>query len=124
MTIHFQAQFRTVKYHPEYPAFFESLEDSKMKTDKILCWYNHEHHHTGLNLHTPADVFFGRAKEVTKQRQDVMNLAYEKRPERFSNGKPVTKLNPSVVGINLRYKILPEGGSHGLICIPQNKVGD
>ena len=32
-------------------------------------WYNHEHYHKGIgNLH-PADVYFGRAEAIQKQRQ-------------------------------------------------------
>ncbi|MFF3870019.1 transposase [Micromonospora sp. NPDC001898] len=48
-----EAAFKTVKYHPTFPERFGSLADARTFCDTFFCWYNHEHHHTGIGLHTP-----------------------------------------------------------------------
>jgi hypothetical protein len=34
---------------------------------RFLYLYNHEHHHSGLGLLTPADVHYGRAEAILAQ---------------------------------------------------------
>lgn len=99
-----EAQFRTVKYHHSFPGHFESKEAVIAYMDQFITWCNNEHMHTGLNLHTPASVHFGHVGEVVRKRQEVLSKAYENNPERFPKGRPVVKLNPEVVGINLHLK--------------------
>jgi putative transposase len=99
-----ESQFKTIKYHGSFPANFEGPEHAINHFDQFLTWYNNEHMHIGLNLHTPASVHFGRVEGVVKQRQVVMDAAYAENPGRFPNGKPIVKANPSVVGINLNLK--------------------
>jgi len=99
-----ESQFRTLKYHHSFPVFFDSYGHAIGFLDQWFTWYNNEHHHTGLNLLTPADVYFDRVDEVVKRRQHTLDKAYALHPERFSNGRPVVKRNPDVVGINLKYK--------------------
>jgi len=99
-----EAQFRTLKYHHTFPGFFESKEAVISHMDQFITWCNNEHMHMGLNLHTPASVHFGQVAEVVRKRQGVLSEAYEKNPERFSKGRPIVKLNPEVVGINLHLK--------------------
>ena len=51
-----EAQFKTVKYHPSCPERFGSVEDARAWARELFEWYNHEHHHTGIGLLTPAVV--------------------------------------------------------------------
>src|SRR5664280_715014 len=44
-------------------------------------WYNDEHRHTGLGLHVPADVHYGRAQAVHAERASVLDAAYAAHPE-------------------------------------------
>jgi putative transposase len=99
-----EAQFRTLKYHSRFPDWFESLEVGESYLADWFTWYNFDHRHTGLNLHTPASVYHGTVAGVAERRQRVMDAAYAAHPERFPRGNPVVALNPSVVGINLMYK--------------------
>lgn len=99
-----EAQFRTVKYHHSFPAYFESKEAAISYLEQFMTWCNNEHMHTGLNLHTPASVHQGQVAEVVRNRQVVLDRAYEQNPERFSKGRPIVKMNPEVVGINLHLK--------------------
>lgn len=99
-----ESQFKTIKYHGSFPAYFEGPEHAIGHHDQFLTWYNNEHMHGGLNLHTPASVHFGRVDGIVKQRQAVLDAAYAENPNRFPNGKPVVKANPAVVGINLNLK--------------------
>src|SRR5262245_29958982 len=52
------------KYHPSTPERFGSLEDVRTWASAFFEWYNHEHHHMGLGLLTPAMVHDGRADQV------------------------------------------------------------
>ena len=99
-----EAHFRTVKYHGGFPDHFTGKEGAVSYMDPFLKWYNEEHMHIGLNLHTPASVHFGRVSEVVAVRQRVLDEAFARHPERFPGGKPTVKSNPEVVGINLHLK--------------------
>ena len=95
-----EAQFRTLKYSPGYPDRFGSLADARQWSQGFFTWYNQEHHHTSLNLLTPADVHYGRAAEKLAQRQVVLQHAYAAHPERFVNGPPTTPKLATAVWIN------------------------
>jgi putative transposase len=78
-----ESQFKTMKYRPGFPAKFGSIEDAKTFCRPFFRWYNHEHHHHGLALLTPADVHLGRADAVLGERQKALDRAYAAHPERF-----------------------------------------
>ena len=58
-----EAQFKTLKYRPDYPDRFGSLEDARQWARSFFAWYNEQHHHIGLGLLTPAVVHTGRADD-------------------------------------------------------------
>jgi len=95
-----EAQFKTMKYRPDYPTRFGCLQDARAWAAEFFNWYNREHHHTGLELLTPADVHFRRAENVLQKRQAVLQAAYEKTPERFVKGAPHPSPLPKAVWIN------------------------
>ena len=95
-----EAQFKTLKYRPDYPTAFGSVEDARTWTRAFVGWYNHDHHHTGLGLLTPAVVHHGRADAVRSQRQVVLAAAHVAHPERFVRGTPRVPEVPSAVWIN------------------------
>ena len=57
-----ESQFRTFKYRPDFPDRFGSLEDARAHCARFFGWYNDDHRHSGVGLHTPADVHYGRAE--------------------------------------------------------------
>jgi putative transposase len=95
-----EAQFRTLKYQPDYPDRFGSLADARQWARRFFVWYNQEHHHTSLRLLTPADVHYGRAEEKLAQRHLLLLQAYEAHPERFVNGPPKPQELARAVWIN------------------------
>lgn len=95
-----EAQFKTMKYRPDYPDRFGSQENAQTWVRPFYYWYNNEHRHTSLGLMTPAAVHYGLAAELTSQRQVVLQAAYEKHPERFVNGLPTPPKLPTAVWIN------------------------
>ena len=40
-----ESQFKTLKYRPEFPDRFGSIEDARAFCQRFFPWYNHEHHH-------------------------------------------------------------------------------
>jgi putative transposase len=95
-----EAHFKTLKYQPDFPGSFGCLVDARAWAKRFFDWYNTQHHHTGIGLLTPADVHFGRAEAVRQQRQQVLDLAFEKNPERFVKGAARPPLLPAAVWIN------------------------
>lgn len=95
-----ESAFKTMKYHPGYPARFGSIEDARGYFADLLYWYNEEHHHSGINLLTPSDLHHGRAEERLKTRDAVLAAAYAARPERFVHGRPSAGQVPAAVWIN------------------------
>ena len=95
-----EAQFKTMKYRPDYPNRFGSLADARAWAHPFFTWYNTEHRHTGLGLMTPATVHYGLADELTVRRQGVLAAAYAQHPERFVKGLPTPPQLPEAVWIN------------------------
>jgi putative transposase len=95
-----EAQFRTMKYRPDYPERFGSLPDAQVWARSFFEWYNNEHRHTGLALMTPAMVHDGLSDQVTEKRQQVLQAAYQAHPERFVKGAPIPPQLPEKVWIN------------------------
>ena len=95
-----EAQFKTMKYRPDYPDRFAGLQHARSWARPFFHWYNHEHRHTGLGLMTPATVHHGLAAELTLKRQSVLTAAYEKHPERFVKSAPLAPKLPTAVWIN------------------------
>jgi len=95
-----ESQFKTLKYRPDYPDRFDGQTDAHAWARSFFQWYNHEHHHTGLGLLTPAIVHSGQASLVLAQRQQVLLAAYDAHPERFVRGMPKPPDLPDAVWIN------------------------
>jgi putative transposase len=95
-----EAHFKTLKYRPEFPARFGSFEDAHAFCARFFAWYNDEHRHSGIGLHTPADVHYGRAEDVRAQRGEVLDAAYAAHPERFVRKSPSPPPLPEAAWIN------------------------
>jgi putative transposase len=95
-----ESHFRTLKYRPDFPDRFGSLEHARQVCRPLFAWYNAEHHHSGLAFLTPATVHHGRADEVLDARHRVRLAAYAAHPERFVNGPPRRQSLPNAVWIN------------------------
>ncbi|WP_442972832.1 IS3 family transposase [Rhodococcus sp. G-MC3] len=78
-----EALFKTLKYGPRFPERFGSLSDARQFMDTFTDWYNHEHRHTGIGLHTPADVHYGLAARKAAERRAVLDAARAAHPHRF-----------------------------------------
>ena len=95
-----ESHFRTLKYRPDFPDRFGSLEDARMFCRAFFTWYNHEHRHSGIAWHTPSNVHHGRAEQVRAVRADVLAAAYGRHPERFVRKYPEPAELPTAVWIN------------------------
>ena len=95
-----EAQFKTLKYRPDFPDRFGCIEDARVFCDRFFGWYAHEHRHSGIGLHTPADVHYGRADAIREARGRVLDAAYQARPERFVRKAPEPPKLPRTVWIN------------------------
>lgn len=83
-----EAQFRTLKYRPEFPDTFGSLLDARAFCQRFFRWYNSEHRHSGIAWHTPHDVHYGHAEAVRTVRANVLSAAYARNPDRFVRKHP------------------------------------
>ena len=95
-----EAQFKTMKYRPDYPHRFQDLKQARAWAVPFFDWYNNQHRHSSLGLMTPEMVHFGRSAQVTDQRTQVLQTDYERHPERFVKGVPHPPCLPDAVWIN------------------------
>jgi putative transposase len=102
-----EAQFKTLKYRPEFPDRFGTIEGARDVCAKLFEWYNGEHHHGGIALLTPAMVHHGKGVAVIAQRQLHLDAAYEAHPERFVNRPPRHPALPEAAWINPPPAALP-----------------
>ena len=95
-----ESQFKTLKYRPEFPARFGTIQQARDFCRDFFDWYNHDHRHSGIGLHTPEDVHYRSAVATRRNRAHVLEAAHALFPERFPNGKPVPPPLPEAVWIN------------------------
>jgi putative transposase len=94
-----ESQFKTLKHCPAFPGRFGSIEDARAFCAQFFAYYNHEHRHSGVGLHTPASIHFGTAQQIRAQRAEVLAAAYTANPNRF-RCKPTPPSIPGAAWIN------------------------
>jgi putative transposase len=94
-----EAQFKTLKYCPAFPGTFGSLQDARAFCGVFFTYYNHEHRHSGIGLHTPYSVHIGTADAIQDKRQAVLNAACAANPRRFTRHPRAPKM-PAAAWIN------------------------
>jgi len=102
-----ESAFKTLKYRPDFPENFGSIEDARFYCRDFFFWYNNEHRHSGIAMLTPEMVHYNLVDDVIEKRNSVYRKAYQSNPERFVNGVPKAKLPDNEVWINK-----PEGLKH------------
>jgi len=95
-----EAQFKTLKYQPDFPDCFGSIEDARAFLVRFFDWYNREHRHSGIGLVTPLQRHAGTDRQVYRDRQEVLKAFYERHRERFVRGVPLPPELPGEVWIN------------------------
>jgi putative transposase len=95
-----EAQFKTLKYCPEFPGRFGSIQDARAFCRSFFHGYNREHRHSGIALMTPEQVHYGQAACVLEQRQKVLQEAFARHPQRFKGRLPTPKELPPAAWIN------------------------
>lgn len=94
-----EAQFKTLKHCPAFPDRFGSIADARAFCTEFFTYYNHEHRHSGIGLHTPASVHFGTAEKIRAERAKVLDAAYAANPNRFRR-RPTPPAIPGAAWIN------------------------
>lgn len=89
-----ESLFKTMKYAPVFPERFGSISEARAFIDAFATAYNHQHHHTGIGPHTPADVHYGHSYEVDAQHSAALDAARQAHPERFA-----TSTDPKILAL-------------------------
>jgi putative transposase len=55
-----EAHFKTLKYRPDYPSRFESIQAARAWCREFFGWYSHTHYHSGIGYLRPADLHVAR----------------------------------------------------------------
>ncbi len=96
-----EAWFKTLKYAPTFPDRFGSLTDAQQFMNIFVDGYNHHHRHTGIGLHTPADVHYSLAPARHAEREATLAEARNRHPERFTTSPSPKIINlPDAAWIN------------------------
>ncbi|MEO3788051.1 IS3 family transposase, partial [Actinocorallia sp. B10E7] len=67
---------------------------------QFFDYYNNEHRHSGIGMHTPASVHDGTAAKIHTARVATLNKAFLARPERFHGRRPRPPELPANAWIN------------------------
>ncbi len=92
-----ESQFKTLKYSPDFPDRFGSLQDTRSFLLDFFVWYNTMHHHSALGWLTPYDVHHGLAATRRAERAVTLRKAFAATPERFVRGVPAPPALPQAV---------------------------
>ena len=95
-----EAHVKTLKYRPDFPEYFGSIEDARAFCQNFFTWYNAEHRHSGIGLLTPEDVPYGCTDQIIKERSRVLQIAFKNHPERFKGKLPKSPRLPDAAWIN------------------------
>jgi len=95
-----ESQFKTMKYRPEFPERFGSIEHARAHCQAFFPWYNAEHCHSGIAYMTPYSVHYGFAADMRVIRQATLDAAFMANPSRFKNKRPQLPPMPIAAWIN------------------------
>ena len=95
-----EAAFKTLKYAPVFPERFGSVADARTFCARFFAYYNTEHRHSALGLHTPQSIHFGTAPRIRDQRAATLRAAYQANPARFGSRVPQPPALPAIAWIN------------------------
>jgi putative transposase len=95
-----EAQFKTLKYRPDFPARFGCIEDARAHSQAFFAWYNTQHRHSGIGYMTPESVHYGHAETIQLTRQTALDAAFLAHPERFKGQRPKPPELPTAAWIN------------------------
>ena len=95
-----ESQFKTLKYRPDFPANFGCIQDAMAYCREFFTWYNTIHRHSGIGLHTPENVHYGKAIGINQERQRTLLKAYDRNRERFVKKAPEPPMLPTAAWIN------------------------
>jgi putative transposase len=109
-----EAQFRTLKYRPEFPKTFTSLPEARAFCQRFFSWYNTDHRHSGIAWHTPHNVHHGHTEQVHAVRADALAAAYSRNPERFVRKHPEPAELPAATWINKPTDSTPTEPTHSI----------
>ena len=103
-----EAQFKTLKYRPDFPDRFGSIEDARAHCHAFFTWYNTMHRHSGIGFMTPETVHYGRATELTRKRSITLEAAFLANPNRFKYVAPRPPEVPLAAWINPPMRNQPD----------------
>ena len=89
-----------MKYAPAFPQNFGSLADARAFCERFFTYYNHQHRHSGIGLHTPASVHHDTATEIRAQLHNTLDAAHAAHPHRFGHRRPEAPKLPKAAWIN------------------------
>jgi len=95
-----EAQFKTLKYRPDFPERFGSIEDARAHCQRFFEWYNVEHLHSGIGFMTPESMHYGTAAVLHEQRTQALDAAFNANPLRFKGVRPTPPALPTAAWIN------------------------
>jgi putative transposase len=95
-----ESAFKTLKYRPDFPDRFGSIEDARRFCRDFFNWYNKDHRHSGIAMLTPEMLHYGLEDEIIAKRDLILENVYKIYPERFVKGLPKSKRPDNEVWIN------------------------
>ena len=106
-----EAHFKTLKYQPEFPKRFETINEVRTFCRRLAAWYNEDHHHSGIGFMTPDPIHFGQADTIHAARQTALDAAFPSTPRAISPQTPEPTTNPDSC---LEQPAKPNGASPSL----------
>jgi putative transposase len=94
-----ESEFRTMKYRPDCPGTFETIEAARAHKDTYVTWCTASHKHSGIALFSPDEVHDGTSRQASQRRDAVHPAYYDAHPERIRN-RPRTPAPAEIVDIN------------------------
>jgi putative transposase len=110
-----EAQFKTLKYQPDFPERFGSIEEGRAFCQKFFTWYNGEHRHSGIGYMTPEAIHYHHAAAIYQQRAITLDAAFRANPNRFKGNAPHPPKLPIAVWIN-PPKATPNDNNDSTAC--------
>jgi len=85
---HPQTQGKIERYHRTMKNVIKlenyySPEDLQHAIDQFVQYYNYHRYHESLNNMTPADVYYGRAEIILKERQEIKEKTLKERRKNY-----------------------------------------
>ncbi len=91
-----ESWFSVLKGRASFPEYFRDIQQARAYVESLVGWYNGQHMHSRLDYLTPEQMHQGQGGPIQLRRNEIIDRARERNPQRFGSRRLRLRVPTSV----------------------------